>query len=111
MQVFGVQLTPSILSNLALVVVIFILDLVTKLGTPVWIGYILAFFFIPGNVPQRYPLALATICTVLMLVGYLLSSEGTLEPLSQRGIIIIVLWIYAMVLTRRKHEEDDQEES
>lgn len=104
------QLTPSIIWNLTLVGGIFIADLVTPLGTPVWILYLLAFFFIPDNTPQHYPLGLAALCTLLMLAGYLLSAEGASEPLSQRGAVIIALWIYAMVLTRRKRDGEEEDE-
>jgi len=110
MQVFEIRITPSIVGNLAFVLVVFILDLVTKLGTPVWVLYILAFFLMPSNLPEHYPLGLAAFCTLLMLVGYALSPQGLSEPLSQRGFVIIVLWIYATVLSRRKKDDEDEKE-
>ena len=109
MQMLLNGLTPSIVSNLAFVLFVFILDLVTPLGTPVWVLYILAFFFIPSKIPPRYPLSLAGLCTVLLLVGYLLSSQGTSEPLSQRGLVIIALWVYAMFLTRQRPEDEEED--
>ena len=101
--------SPSIVSNLALVLVVFILDLATPLGTPIWVLYILAFFFIPSSIPRQYPLALAGLCTILLLVGYLLSSEGAAEPLSQRGLVIIALWVYGMFLSRRGPGDEEPE--
>ena len=109
MQLIWNRIPASLLMNLAFVAVVFILDIVTPLGTPVWILYFLAFFFIPSKIPQHYPLNLAGLCTILILIGYLLSSEGALEPLPQRGLVIIALWVYAMILTRRRTDDEDED--
>ena len=88
--------------NLALVAGVFILDLLTPLGVPVWLLYFIPFLFMPRKAPRYYSLSLAGLCTILIFLGYMLSSLGASERVSGRGIVVIVLWVYASVLTRRR---------
>ena len=95
------RISLAIGANVALVAGVFILDLLTPLGVPVWLLYVIPFFLIPHDAPRYYSLSLAGLCTILIFLGYMLSSLGLPERVSGRGVVAIVLWVYAVMLTRR----------
>jgi hypothetical protein len=81
---------------------VFVLDLVTPLGTPSWLLYGIPFFFIRYDTRRNFPYLLAAICTVLVLAGYVLSPGRKTEPLTQRASAAIILWLVAITLARRR---------
>jgi len=83
-------------------VAVFGLDLVTPLEVPVWLLYGLSFYFLRDHPPQFHIFALAAACTILILVGYLLSSGTQPEPVIERVGATIIVWFIAMMLVRRK---------
>ncbi|HXX74149.1 MAG TPA: hypothetical protein VEI50_03385 [Nitrospiraceae bacterium] len=96
--------TPAIgiaLSGLYLVTV-FALDVITPLGVPVWLLYGGAFFFLYKHPAHFYVVVLAAACTFLILIGYLLSPGTQPEPIAERVGAIIIVWVIALVLIRRK---------
>lgn len=81
---------------------VFVLDLSTPLGIPYWLLYGVPFFFIRYDTPRHVVYLLATICTILMMVGYGLSPGGKAEPLTQRASAAIILWAVAIALACRR---------
>jgi hypothetical protein len=82
---------------------VFVLDLLTPLGIPYWLLYGVPFFFIRYNTPRHFAYLLAAICTILMMVGYALSSAGgKAEPLTQRASAALILWVVTIALARRR---------
>lgn len=94
-------ITARVLSGLCLVGV-FVLDLVTPLGVPIWLLYGMPFYFLRDHPVQVHIFALAAASTCLILVGYLLSSGTQTEPIMERVGATIIVWFIAMVLVRRK---------
>jgi len=96
--------TPAIalaISGLYLVTV-FVLDLITPLGVPVWLLYGGVFYFFYKHPAHLHVVALAAACTFLILIGYLLSPGTQPEPIAERVGAIIIVWVIALVLIRRK---------
>jgi hypothetical protein len=81
---------------------VFILDLITPLGVPVWLLYGVPFLFLHEYTPRYHVRALAGACTILILVGYLLSSGTQPEPIMERIGATIIVWSLAIMLVRRK---------
>jgi hypothetical protein len=81
---------------------VFLLDLLTPVGIPYWLLYSAPFFFIRYKTPRHFAYLLAMICTILILVGYVLSPGGMAEPLTHRASAVMLLWVVAIVLARRK---------
>jgi hypothetical protein len=104
MDLHSKEFPTAAVVNVALVMGIFILDVMTPLGVPAWMLYFVPFFFMPENVSRYYPIGLAGLCTLLIFIGYMLSPPGASEHVSGRGIVLIVLWVYAVVLTRHPSE-------
>ena len=102
MHLIGNYISFAVLANVALAVGVFVLDVLTPLGVPAWFLYFMPFLFMPHNPPRYYSLSLAGLCTILIFLGYILSPLGALEGVSGRGVVAIVLWVYAIVLTRRR---------
>jgi uncharacterized membrane protein YccC len=80
----------------------FILDLITPLGVPVWLLYGVPFLFLNEYTPRYHVHALAGVCTILILVGYLLSFGTQPEPIMERIGATIIVWSITIVLFRRK---------
>jgi hypothetical protein len=93
--------TAIVLSGLY-VAAVFVLDLVTPLGVPVWLLYGLSFYFLRDHPPPFHILALAAACTILILIGYLLSPGAQPEPIMERVGATIIVWVIATMLVRRK---------
>jgi hypothetical protein len=81
---------------------IFLLDLITPLGLPVWLLYGLPFFFLTETASRNHVYALGGVCIVLVHLGYLLSPAGHLEPLNNRYTATVVLSVMVLVLSRRR---------
>ncbi len=86
---------------------IFVLDLLTPLGIPVWVLYGVPFVFLNRATPQYHVYALAGMCTVLILAGYLFSpSAAQHEPIRERVGAVIIVWFIATVLFRRQRSRE-----
>ncbi len=81
---------------------VFLLDLITPLGLPVWLLYGLPFFFLAETASRSHVYGLAGVCIVLVHLGYLLSPEGHLEPLNNRYMATVVLSVMVLVFSRRR---------
>jgi len=84
------------------VMAVFVLDVGTPLGVPIWLLYGVPFILLNRNTPRHHVYALAGACTVLILVGYLLSSGAQPEPIMERIGATIIVWVIATMLVRRK---------
>jgi hypothetical protein len=83
------------------VVAVFVLDLVTPLGIPVWLLYGVPFLFLKGYRPRFHVHGLAVVCTFLIWIGYLLSPQGHPEPTNERFGATILLWFIVLLFVRR----------
>ena len=81
---------------------VFVLDLWTPLGVPYWLLYAVPFFFIRYDTPRNFAFILAGTCTVLIVVGYVLSPGGKAEPLTYRASAALILWIVTITVARRR---------
>lgn len=83
---------------------VFVLDLLTPLGIPYWLLYSAPFFFLflRYNAPRHLPYLLAIVCTILILVGSVFSPRGSAESLTHRASAIVILWVVAIILVRRR---------
>jgi hypothetical protein len=87
---------------LAFTAAVFVLDLLTPLGIPYWLLYGVPFFFIRYKTPRQFAYVLATLCTILLLIGYVLSPGGKSEPPTHRASAVIILWVVAVASVRRR---------
>ncbi len=86
---------------------IFVLDLVTSLGIPVWVLYGVSFLFLQRAAPPSHVYALAGMCTVLIFAGYLLSPSATQHvPIQERLGAVIIVWFIATVFFRRQRSRE-----
>ncbi len=91
---------------------IFILDLLTPLGTGVWLGYILPLIIIYRELQRRYIYAITAVFTVLLALGFVYSPPGIQFDiaLSNRFLAAGVVWTTLIFLLhyRRAEEERDR---
>jgi hypothetical protein len=93
---------PTTVMILSFVGAVFVLDLLTPLGIPYWLLYSVPFFFIRYSTPRHFAYLLAMVCTILVLVGYVLSPGGNAESLAHRASAAMLLWAVAFTLARRR---------
>jgi hypothetical protein len=92
--------TKIAISGLFLVAV-FVLDLLTPLGIPVWLLYGVPFLFLLAYRPRYYVHGLAVVCTFLIWIGYFLSPQGHPEPTDERFGATIIVWFIVLLFARR----------
>ena len=98
---------------LAIIVVmiagIFVLDLFTPRGIPDWGLYLVPLFIMSLITQQRYTFLLTTVCTVLLITGFIYSPPGIkLEiALISRLLGVCLLWFIVVLLVRRKLSEEE----
>ena len=82
---------------------IFLLDLVSPLGWEVWLLYLLPLFLTFWFSHRQYLIPLATICTALIMVGFIHSSPGIPVEVAafNRSMGVVILWITTVLL--RQH--------
>ncbi len=83
---------------------VFIGDLVLPLGVAAGVPYVVAVLISFGVPGRRATLAVASICTILTIVGYYVSTPAGMHwmVLTNRGLAIGVIWISAFLLIERK---------
>lgn len=87
---------------------IFLLDLVSPLGWVVWLLYLLPLFLTFWFSQPQYLIPLATICTALILVGFIHSYSGIPVEVAafNRSLGVVVLWITTVLLRQHKQTEE-----
>ncbi|MGH7206707.1 MAG: PAS domain-containing protein, partial [Nitrospiraceae bacterium] len=83
---------------------IFVLDLFLPLGWVVWFLYLLPLFLTFWFSHRQYLIPLATVCTALIIVGFIHSSPGSPVEMAtfNRSIGVVVLWITTLLLRQHK---------
>jgi len=81
-------------------VIIFALDLALPAGVAGGVPYVLVILLGIWLPSPRYVIGLALICTVLTILGYLLSPAGGVAwmELANRGLALVVIWISASLI-------------
>jgi signal transduction histidine kinase len=81
---------------------IFAADFFSPLGYAVWLSYLLPLWFTPRAPYPHYPSLFAGICTLLIILDYLLSQSGIISGIAMfnRGFGIVVIWVMALLLGR-----------
>lgn len=88
---------------------IFVLDVGTPVGTPIWFLYFIPLLFMRSALHRHYPLILAGTCTVFIFIAFLLSppdASGS-SSLVHRAILVMAIWATAMVLDFQRQEPED----
>jgi hypothetical protein len=85
-------------SRVLLILGIFLLDLWTPVGAPVWILYLVPLLFLRSFPFPRYPLILAGACTFFIFVAFLLAPPDAsgVRTLKHRAFIVVAIWIMAV---------------
>jgi PAS domain S-box-containing protein len=88
-----------------LMTAIFLLDLVSPLGWEVWLLYLLPLFLTFWFSHRQYLIPLATICTALIIVGFIHSPPGIPVEVAavNRSMGVVILWITTVLL--RQHDQ------
>ena len=98
--------TPLLILPLAGVLIagIFVQDLLLPLGWVVWLLYLLPLFLTFLFSHRQYLIPLATVCTALIVVGFIHSSPGIpVEAAAfNRSMGVVVLWITTLLLRQHK---------
>lgn len=81
--------------------VLFIVDLLTPLGSAPWILYIVVVLLAAQSPEKKHTHMIALACTVLIIAGFFLSPRSVTEPvwiaLSNRAVGVLAVWITAFV--------------
>ena len=87
---------------------IFGLDLLTPRGISVWVLYIVPLLLAVWSSYGKLPLILSSICTPLIVIGYLFSPATTPNwiSLTNRAFGLIVIWIVTLLLLKQKQAEE-----
>ncbi len=82
-------------------VAVFVLDVVTPLGIPVWLLYGMPFLFLQAYRPRYHVHGLALVCTFLIWIGYFLSPQGHPQLTNERFGATIIVWVIVLLFARR----------
>src|ERR1700677_2332174 len=96
-----------VLITLILAAGFFVFDLLTPLGIGEWGLYLVPLLISFHARTRRYPLVVAGISTMLIAIGYWGAATGV-DPrwaLLNRSIGVLVLWLTAVLLIKRKTAE------
>jgi PAS domain S-box-containing protein len=86
---------------------IFLLDLFTSLGFAIWILYIFPLWFTLRPQWQRPYLVYASLCTLLILIGFYWSPPGPVTTaVVNRSVGVATVWGVALLGLRRQQAED-----
>ncbi len=94
--------------GVALAATIFLFDVLFPLGVAAGVPYVaimMVGLWAPG---KRYILGLATICTALIVVGYVYSPQGGIPWLAftNRALVVVAIWITAILIGKHKQAEE-----
>lgn len=93
-----------IITCAAIAAAVFTFDLMTPLGIAAGVPYV-ALVLAGASLPKpRHIYLLATLGTVLTIIGYIVSPDGGTQwvVLTNRGLAIFVIWITAFILASRR---------
>ena len=93
----------------ALVVGIFVFDCFTPLGYQDCVLYFVPLLLAAWAREKLYPVLLATICTVLIVIGFFISPEGANRSVDvvNRTMGVTVVWVATVLLVQRQRAEDE----
>jgi PAS domain S-box-containing protein len=105
------QLAPPLASGFALC--IFVLDLLTPVGTGEWVLYLLPLLLASRSAGRRYLLSLSVVLTTFMLLGFAFSPPGGPTRLAalNRFLGACVLWVTTVLVVQRRDVERALRES
>ncbi|MCB1216442.1 PAS domain S-box protein, partial [bacterium] len=97
---------------LALVLVLFLIDLRIPLGVAAGVPYVLAVLLTSNLLSSRCTVRVGILSSVLVIVGMLLSPQGGLMwmVLANRALALLAIWSVALVSIRRNSVHDSLEE-
>lgn len=92
-----------------LVVGIFVLDCFTPVGYQDCVLYLVPLLLATWAREKLYPVLLATICTVLIVIGFFISPEGANPSVDvvNRTMGMTVVWVATVLLVQRQRAEDE----
>jgi len=95
-----------------LVLVVFVLDLLTPLGTAVWLLYVIPVYFSAVSRRSQTQYFITALCSVLVLLGLILSPPGIPYSLGffNRVLCAAALWVVTGALIRRRRAVDARRE-
>jgi signal transduction histidine kinase len=103
----GIHLTAI---TVTLTAIVFVADLILPLGLAEWVPYAALVLLTLWSPYRRFPLILAAVCTVLIVLGFLYSPSGDISPridLFNRSLGILVIWVIAILALLRGRMEDE----
>lgn len=103
----GIRLTAI---TLTLTAIVFVADLILPLGLEEWVPYAALVLLTLWSPYRRFPLILAAVCTVLIILGFLYSPSGDISPqidLFNRSLGVLVIWGIAVLSLLRRRMEDE----
>ncbi|MBS4027423.1 MAG: PAS domain S-box protein [Ignavibacteriales bacterium] len=105
--------TPPFFLALAIIIFIFVVDILTPLGIAEWLFYLIPIVYLHRFSSNKNVITLAVICTVFIIAGYFLSSPGIslYYAAINRMMGTTILWLEVFILVRlnRKEVERRQE--
>jgi len=100
--------------TIILIAEVFVADLVFPLGLAVWLPYAALVLISLWAPHRRYTLIVATVTTLLIILGHFLSplalaGVASLQPLLNRALGVLVIWVTALLCLQRKRGEETQQ--
>ncbi|MFQ6026134.1 MAG: ATP-binding protein, partial [Dehalococcoidia bacterium] len=98
-----------IAATLVLGAFIFVVDLMLPLGVAVGVPYVAVVFLSVRSPQLRYTLAITLACSILILLGFVLSAPGGVfwVALTNRCLTIFAIWVTAIVSLQRKRADEE----
>jgi len=99
--------------SVLMIVVFFLIDLYKTVEVAVWLFYLIPLLFISYVAPRRISYLLLSICTLMIVLGYIaIPPHGRSDvAILNRLIAVTVVWLTIVILLERKRAEDYLEES
>ena len=94
----------------AVLILTIVSDALTPLGVAVWVGYVFAVLLTLWEERPSAPYIVATVSTVLLPIGFMLSKPGTIEleiAIFNRVACTAYVWIMASLVVRVKNSRLD----
>jgi hypothetical protein len=93
---------------LALIVIVFVLDLLTPLGIVIWVLYVIPLGLTSWSAVKRLLPISAGVCSVLILLGYFYSPPGVSFEYAviNRSLGIAMLWVVVFFLWPRQERRE-----
>ena len=101
--------TPLIVLSVVLTASIFLLDLSLPLGVAGGVPYVLVVLASLWLPRQRDTVIVATVCTVLTIVGFYLSASGSVLwiVITNRSLAVFAIWTTAILSLNRKRSQEE----